>query len=162
MNKAALGFIAGLLVAAIVCYFAWPKPQKGVIGQVTSEIQAKQAEPVIRTVYVYKDAKKSLGTSQGDEVLTAVKTKDGTATATLDTEGHAHVILTTDPTPWFGKQSKHNLSLIYGRMDHETVTRLQYRLDFIQVKKLNIGLSAGANIGGESRALVGVSLSYAW
>lgn len=159
-----LGFVLGLMVAA--GYTAWQASQapQAVPGVVTPEIQEQVATPETRTVYVYRDAEKPLGTPAGTEVLTAVKTDTGTATALLDDTGHASIVLQTDPAPWFGRTRQQTVTVVYGSMAGEMVSRLEYRYDLWQVKNLNIGLAAETNLGATQghRAIVGVGLSYRW
>lgn len=159
----ALGLIFGLILATgISAWMAKHRPS-AVIGQITPEIASQTATQEVKTVYVYKTARKPLGTPQGSEVLTAIKTKEGIATALLDRAGRTSIILQTDPTPWFGKSHKQTISVIYGQMDSHTVNRVEYSYSLAQIKRLDIAAHLGGNIDqGESRALVGISLSYRW
>lgn len=162
LKSLALGIVIGLLIAA--GYVAWKAGQtpKAVPGEVTPEIRGQVATPEVRTVYVYRNAKKPKGTT-GD-VLTAVKTDTGTATTLLDTEGRASIVLQTDPLPWLARESHHEVTLIYGQMDGETVTRGGYRWSFLRSKRFHAVAAIEANLGasGESLTLVGVGLSYRW
>lgn len=164
MRNAVIGFILGLLISA--GYVAWKASQTSdaVPGEVTPELQKQVATPEVRTVYVYRNAKKPRETPLGTEVLTAVKTDTGTATTLLDTAGRASIVLQTDPTPWFGMKRQQTVAVVYGYMAGEMVSRLEYRYDLWQVKNLNIGLAAETNLGASQghRAIVGVGLSYRW
>lgn len=162
LKSLALGIVLGLMFAT--GYVLWKASQtpEAVPGTVTPEIRGQVATPEVRTVYVYRDAKKPKGAT--GEILTAVKTQTGTATALLDETGRASIVLQTDPLPWLARESAHEVTLIYGSMDHETVKRLGYRWEFLRVKRLHLGLTAETNLGaaGESRTLVGVGLAYRW
>ena len=158
----ALGLILGLVVATGISVWQAKHRPPATVGQVTPEIAAQTASPEVRTVYIYNTAKPP-GSPTGSEVLTAVKTKTGTATALLSPEGRASIVLQTDPAPWFGKDHKQALYLIYGYMDNRTVTRVEYSYSLAQVKRLDIAAHLGGNVGaGESRALVGISVGYSW
>lgn len=165
MKNIVIGFVVGLLIGGLVVAYRM-QPGPSVPGIVAQELAGKT--PVLETLPVktYPGTNKNLGVPTTEKVLTATKiahtTAPQTITAALDQDGTTRLYISKDPLPWLGRARKHDLSVIYGRMDQETVTRLQYRLDLIQVKRLNIGLSASANMTGESRALVGVSLSYSW
>ena len=130
MKNAAIWFVLGMLVSA--GYMVWKSSQapEAVPGEVTPDIRGQVATPEVRTIYLYRDAKKPRGTPAGSEVLTAVKTDTGTATALLDTEGRASIVLQTDPLPWLARESAHDVTLIYGQMDGETVTRGGYRCSY--------------------------------
>lgn len=164
IKSIAIGFILGLLVAA--GYSAWRASQapESVPGAITPEIQRQVATPEARTIYVYRDAKKPTGTPISSDVLTAVRTDFGTATALLDDSGRASIVLQTNPTPWFGRKRQQTVTVVYGSMAGEMVSRLEYRYDLWQVKNLNIGLAAETNLGASQghRAIVGVGLSYRW
>jgi hypothetical protein len=163
ITAGALGLILGLIVATSISTWQAKDRSRAVIGQATPEIATQVATPLARTVYVYRDAKKPLGIPTGSAVLTAVKTKDGTATALLDREGKTSIVLQTDPAPWFGNGHKQALYLIYGYMDNHTVTRVEYSYSLVQIKRMDIAVHLGGNAGsGESRALVGISINYSW
>ena len=170
MNKYVSGAIClsvGLLVGGMVVAHRMA-PKQAIPGAVAPELAGQKTTVETLPVKTYPQAvNKKLGVPVTQKVLTAIKiptrTAPQTVTATIDGEGTTTLYTRIDPLPWFGKAKKHDLSLIYGQMDHETVTRLQYRLDLIHVKRVNIGISASANVAGsDSRSLVGVSLSYAW
>lgn len=162
MRNIAIGFALGLVVAAGYCAWRASQAPDAVPGVVTPELQKQVATPEVRTVYIYRDAKMPKGAT-GD-VLTAVKTDTGTATTLLDTEGRASIVLQTDPLPWLARESAHEVTLIYGQMDGETVTRGGYRWSFLQSKRLHAVAAIEANLGVsvESQTLVGVGLSYRW
>lgn len=157
-----IGIIIGLLLSAGYVYWKSKQVPKSVVGEVTAEIKESTATPEVRTVYVYKTINKPPGTPTTTEVLTAVKTETGTATALLDESGRASIVLQTDLIPWLAFKQNHQATIIYGRMDSEMVTRVGYKWRFLQVKRLELGLAAEANIAGDSRSLVGIELSYRW
>ena len=164
MKNAAIGFVLGILVSAGCMVWKASQAPEAVPGEVLPEILGQVATPEIRTVYLYRDAKKPRGAPTGSEALTAVKTDTGTATTLLDAAGHASIVLQTDPATWFGKTRKQTVTVIYGSMAGEMVSRLEYRYDLWQVKNLNIGLAAETNLGASQghRAIIGVGLSYRW
>ena len=77
MKNAAIWFVHGMLVSA--GYMVWKSSQapEAVPGEVTPDIRGQVATPEVRTIYLYRDAKKPRGTPAGSEVLTAVKTDTG-------------------------------------------------------------------------------------
>jgi hypothetical protein len=159
MKSLAIGFTLGLLVAAGICY--WRQPPPGVVGQLTPEIQAKKPESVIRTVYVYRDAIKPPGASQSDDVLTAVKTKDGTATVLLDDEGHTKVILTTDPLPWLAKSRKWNGSFYAGYRGQDLTYRVTLERSVYQVKRAYISVVLSGDKGpDEGKLFAGIGVRF--
>lgn len=155
-----IGIIIGIILST--AYVVWKSTQDAVVGEPTKEITKLVATPEIRTVYIYKDAKKPPGTT-GD-VLTAVKTETGTATALLDDTGHASIVLKTDPIAWLSTKGAHQVTYTYGYTDGEVVNRLGYRWDFLRVKRVHFGLLAENNIGSanKDRKLVGIDISYRW
>lgn len=153
-----IGVIVGIILST--AYVVWKSPQDAVVGEVTKEIKKQVAIPEIRTVYIYKDAKKPTGTT-GD-VLTAVKTEIGTATALLDDKGHTSIVLKTDPIAWLSTKGAHQVTYTYGHTDGEVINRLGYRWDFLRIKRVNFSLLAETNLDNTGNTLVGVGISYKW
>lgn len=151
MRDAAIGFFIGLLLAAGVCM--WKAKPVAVVGQTIPELVGKTQEAQVRTVYVYRDAKKPKGTQPGTEVLTAVKTNEGTATALLDPVGHTSIVLTTDPLPWLAKSKEWHGSLYIGAYDQKSVYRATLERSFFQTKLVHWGLVASADKGPEDTKL---------
>jgi hypothetical protein len=159
MTKVATGFVLGLIVAAAVVLWRESLRPPAVVGQPTAEIAAATATPEIRTVRVYKDAKKPKGTT-GD-VLTAVKTQTGTATALLSQEGRASIILQTDPTPWFATANDWHGSLYAGVQSGSVVYRGTASRDIARIKNAYVGFVVAADkYPDETRIFVGVGVRF--
>lgn len=159
LKHSAIGFFIGLFVAAGVC--VWKAKPVATVGEVIPELVGKPQEAQVRTVYVYRDAKKPKGTLPGTEVLTAVKTKEGTATALLDPVGHTTIVLTTDPLPWLAKSREWHGSLYIGAYDQKSVYRATLERSFFQTKRVHWGLVASADKGPEdTRLLIGIGFRF--
>lgn len=151
LYRFSIGFLTGLLVATVVCM--WKAKPVAVVGETIQELAGKTQEAQVRTVYVYRDAKKPKGTQPSTEVLTAVKTKDGTATALLDPVGHTSIVLTTDPLPWLAKSREWHGSLYIGAYDQKSVYRATLERSFFQTKRVHWGTVVSADKGPEDTKL---------
>lgn len=159
LKQLAIGFLIGIFVATGVCMWK-PKPI-AVVGQTIPALVGKPQEAQVRTVYVYRDAKKPKGTQPGTEVLTAVKTKEGTATALLDPLGHTSIVLTTDPLPWLAKSKEWHGSLYIGAYDNKSVYRATLERSFIQTKRLHWGTVVSADKGpDDTKLLIGIGFRF--
>lgn len=158
LSKHGIAFILGLIAATAICI--WKAKPVTVVGETIPELVGKPQEAQVRTVYVYRDAKKPNGTQPGTEVLTAVKTKEGTATALLDPVGHTSIVLTTDPLPWLAKSKEWHGSLYAGVQDSTTVYRATIERSFIQTKSIHWGVVAGVDKGQDTKLFVGVGFRF--
>ena len=164
MNKLKLilaGFVLGLVTAGVIV--AWKAAQipMAVPGKTSKPIAGIVPVPETRIVYIYRDteAAKKLGVP-GQDILTSVKTDKGTATATLDKEGKAHIFLQTDPLPWFKPVSSHSLAVAYGRNQDEIVNQVAYKWTFLEVKRAAFYVGAEADTG--ANRFIGVGIRISW
>lgn len=158
MRSYAIGFCIGLIVASGVCF--WKEKPTAVVGEVIPELVSATKEPSVRTVYVYRDAKKPKDTPTTTEVLTAVKTPTGTATALIDLSGNTTIVLTKDPKPWLAKSREWHGSLYAGVQDSTTVYRATIERSFIQTKSLHWGVVVGVDKGQDTKLFVGVGFRF--
>lgn len=156
-----IGFALGLVVAA--GYSIWTAKHRppAVVGQITPEIAIQTATPETRTVYIYRDAKRPAGVAKDTAVLTAVKTKTGTATAILSPEGRANIILQTDPSPWFAKANDWHGSLYAGVQGGATVYRGTVSRDIARIKNAYMGFVVAADkYPEETKIFVGIGVRF--
>lgn len=165
MKRYITGFFIGLIVAAGIC--AWKAKPVATVGDVIPELVGATKEASVRTVYIYRDAKKPKGTPATTDVLTAVKTPTGTATALLDPEGYTSIVLTKEPQPWLAKSREWHGSFYAGVQDSTTIYRATIERSFIQTKSLNWGIIAGVDKatgkvdkGKDTKLFVGVGFRF--
>lgn len=156
-------FLGGVVVALFAVYWVnSSEPAK--VGQIAPILTGK--EKVVqdcRKVVIYaKNVNKPLGVDPSLDVLTAVKTKEGTAIASLNQSGEATIHLRVDPKPWLARKDEYKAELMYGIMDGKTVPRVGFTWNLIQIKSLNLGFTAQSNLDTEKRDFVGASISLNW
>jgi hypothetical protein len=153
-----LGFILGIVTAAGICI--WKKPPVAVPGALSPTLVGKATTPEVRTVYVYKTAKKPTGTPTGSDILTAVQTKTQTVTALLDEQGHASIVFQTNPSLWFAREKVWSGSFYAGYRGSDYVSRGTLEYSFLQVKTVHISISLSADRGDETKLFGGIGIRF--
>lgn len=154
-------FTLGLLIGAIGYWWVTGLPPQSTHGELTQEIKSKVATPETRTVYIYRGAKKPLGAPKDSDVLTAVKVKEGIATAVLSAEGTTSIIISKEPIPWFRRSRRWGGSFYVGIRDSESIYRASVDRDLIQMKRAHIGVVLSADKApSETKIFAGVGVRF--
>jgi len=174
MRTGAIGFVAGLLTAAIIAAIIhFRHGQPAVVAALAPELANLKTEDVpIKSVKAYPhQAKRKLNLSaavqanKDEHVVAATKIdpdRPRTVTAVLDTHtGASSLYIRNDPRPWFAPSMRAELALDYGyKRDRDApVFRAGARVDLLQIKALHFGLTG--SVDSDSAWFVGAGIRLA-